>query len=169
MMGSCGCKGTGGDKAAGIPGTDGCSKEVRAHGANTTNFPFNSLGWTVACKFLLILKSSCPSGSWRKGTQSPCPSDWGALGSPWLCGYREEGCASAAVTKGWDGWAVLVESDFWWGGVGCNEVGCACICVGSFLRHYSSQRTGEVDVQPVPVAGGGSSGIGTDWRKDKEV
>lgn len=29
--------------------------------------------------------------------------------------------------------------------------------VGSFLRHYSTRRTGEVDVQPVLVAGGGSS------------
>lgn len=113
-MGSCGFKGTGGDKAAGVPGRDACSEHVKAHGANTTDFPFNSLGWTVACKFLLILESSCPSGSWRKGTQSPCPSDWGALGSPWLCRYREEGCASVAVARGWDGWAVLVgESDFW--------------------------------------------------------
>lgn len=39
--------------------------------------------------------------------------------------------------------------------VGCREVGGACAWVGSFLRHHSSRRMGEAEVQPAPAAGGG--------------
>lgn len=61
------------------------------------------------------------------------------------------------MAKGWDGCGLcsLVKGDFS-GGVGCNEVGCACAWVGYFLRHDSSRRTGELAVQPVLAAGGGS-------------